>query len=84
MNIIAHYIAKVVTEEERNEGNVDPTNYTRKIQQTNTKICRRTCTYISASELQCIHDIHNVIYYTCTCTYTYVHVYIQLVLATKE
>ena len=29
---IAHYIAKVVAEEERKEGNLDPTNYTRKIQ----------------------------------------------------
>ena len=29
---IAHYIAKVVTKEERKEKNLDPTNYTRKIQ----------------------------------------------------
>ena len=29
---LAHYIAKIVTEEETKEGNLDPTNYTRKIQ----------------------------------------------------
>ena len=29
---IAHYIAKIVAEEERTEGNLDPTNYTHKIQ----------------------------------------------------
>ena len=29
---IAHYIANVVAEEERKEGNLDPTNYTCKIQ----------------------------------------------------
>ena len=29
---IAHYIAKVVAEEEKEEGNLNPTNYTRKIQ----------------------------------------------------